>query len=595
MALSPDVVMASSVEAQPGVFVPLLGSGVSRAAEIPTGWEIVTALVRRAAAAAESADEAAPERAAADPEAWWGAHGDGQPLGYSNLIASLGGTQASRRDLIARFFEPSDEDRRDGAKQPTAAHRAIAKLVRDGYVRVILTTNFDRLMERALEDESISPQVISRPSALAGSLPLAHARATIIKLHGDYADLDMRNTIDELKSYPAEWEGLLDRLTDEYGLIISGWSAEWDRALVAALERRTNRRYPLFWDDRSSRGETASRLVGTLPLTIVPAESADVMFGRLADNVAAIARLSEAPLSTAAAIARLKRYLPDPTRNIDLEELVLGAVDDLSERIRPIVGYDTSLPDAYQNHLSSLAEMSAHVVELLATGVYYDRGEEHMELWVTALQRLMDARESFQGIYVDLGERARHYPAMLALRAMGVAAVLRGHDQTLLALLRRVTWRSNAGEASADYWLHDYSPLSFDLVKSFSRWGGQAPRFPISLLLRRELQRTLEPLVGSSSRYELASSDYEYRLALIQQSTDFLMGTMGIASGLYYGYDQIVRNDDRSVCPTAESRFQRYVAALPDAAPLVAALGGREEIDSQIAALREHLANLPLY
>jgi hypothetical protein len=68
----------------------------------------------------------------------------------------------------------------------------------------------------------------------------------VIKLHGDYADLEMRNTIDELSTYPPELDTLLDRVLDEYGLIISGWSADWDKALVAAMERLKSRRYPLY-------------------------------------------------------------------------------------------------------------------------------------------------------------------------------------------------------------------------------------------------------------------------------------------------------------------------------------------------------------
>jgi hypothetical protein len=101
--------------------------------------------------------------------------------------------------------------------------------------------------------------VIRTPADIPGMTPLAHAPATVIKLHGDYADLLMRNTVDELDSYPAEWDALLDRVLEEYGLIVSGWSADWDKALVAAHRRvrSRRRRYPLFWDSRSSKGEAA--------------------------------------------------------------------------------------------------------------------------------------------------------------------------------------------------------------------------------------------------------------------------------------------------------------------------------------------------
>lgn len=53
-----------SMQASPGVYALLLGSGVSRAASIPTGWEVQLDLIRKlASASGVSADP--------DPEAWY--------------------------------------------------------------------------------------------------------------------------------------------------------------------------------------------------------------------------------------------------------------------------------------------------------------------------------------------------------------------------------------------------------------------------------------------------------------------------------------------------------------------------------------------
>jgi hypothetical protein len=78
--------------------------------------------------------------------------------------------------------------------------------------------------------------------------PLQHARATVIKLHGDYLDVEaIRNTPAELAAYDPAIRDLLARVLDEYGLIILGWSGEWDTALVHAIENCPSRRYPAFW------------------------------------------------------------------------------------------------------------------------------------------------------------------------------------------------------------------------------------------------------------------------------------------------------------------------------------------------------------
>jgi NAD-dependent SIR2 family protein deacetylase len=44
-------------------------------------------------------------------------------------------------------LEPYEEDREERRKELTAAHRAIARLSLKGHVRVIVTANFDGLLE----------------------------------------------------------------------------------------------------------------------------------------------------------------------------------------------------------------------------------------------------------------------------------------------------------------------------------------------------------------------------------------------------------------------------------------------------------------
>lgn len=67
-------------------------------------------------------------------------------------------------------------------KEPTKAHRAIAQLAKDGYIKLVLTTNFDRLLEKSLEDVGIIPQVICHSDDIDGAIPLVHAGFTIVKI-----------------------------------------------------------------------------------------------------------------------------------------------------------------------------------------------------------------------------------------------------------------------------------------------------------------------------------------------------------------------------------------------------------------------------
>ena len=62
---------------------------------------------------------------------------------YSEEVNELAPTRDERRALLQGYFEPNEQEREEGLMQPTAAHRSIARLCAAGYVRVVLTTNFD--------------------------------------------------------------------------------------------------------------------------------------------------------------------------------------------------------------------------------------------------------------------------------------------------------------------------------------------------------------------------------------------------------------------------------------------------------------------
>ena len=199
------------------MFSLLLGSGLSRATGVPPGWEVTLELVGRLVALETEKP--------ADLAAWFQAR-HGSASNYSELLDAVAAEPAERRAIIHRVIEGEGEKPR----QPTRAHRAIADLVASGSIRVIVTTNFDRLMEKALQDRGIEPTIVASADAIAGAVPLVHARCTIIKVHGDYLDARILNTSDELAAYPKALDRLLDQVFDEFGLIVAGWSGEWDRA-----------------------------------------------------------------------------------------------------------------------------------------------------------------------------------------------------------------------------------------------------------------------------------------------------------------------------------------------------------------------------
>ena len=204
--IDPLLSLAFSMHSNRGAYAVLLGSGISRAAEIPTGWEIVLDLTRKLAALRG-------EDCAQGEEAWY-TRTFGEPPDYSKLLQRIAKKSAERQSLLRGYFEPNEDDIPVGRKQATAAHEALADLVKSGHVRVILTTNFDRLIERSLENVGVHPVVVSTPNGLDGVMPLAHGQPTVIKLHGDYLDARIKNTPEELAKYDRRVNRMLDRILD---------------------------------------------------------------------------------------------------------------------------------------------------------------------------------------------------------------------------------------------------------------------------------------------------------------------------------------------------------------------------------------------
>jgi SIR2-like domain len=213
--LPPFDAVALSLHHSPGVHAILVGSGLSRAAGIPTGWEITIDLIRRLAALGGVTEHN-------DWVQWYRDEHSGEPS-YSEILAALASTSIERRAILQGYIDPREGD---DIRKPTKAHHAIARLVASGAVRVVITTNFDRLIENALREAGVEPTVIAGDDAIAGATPLIHSKCTVIKVHGDYLDARIKNTDAELEEYSPAMNALLDQVFDNFGLLVVGWSGE---------------------------------------------------------------------------------------------------------------------------------------------------------------------------------------------------------------------------------------------------------------------------------------------------------------------------------------------------------------------------------
>ena len=279
-------------------------------------------------------------------------------------------------------------------------------------------------METALADVGVTPTVLGTTDQVHGALPLIHTKCSVVKVHGDYLDTRIRNTPSELSSYPAEFDALLDRILDEFGLVICGWSAEWDEALRNAIFRAPSRRFATYWASRGKPGESAQKLIEHRGAQHIAIKDADSFFATLHQHVQSLEEFSRPhPLSTEAAIASLKRYISEPRYRIQLADLVGDEVMRVGEATSgpkfPVQGGPA--PD----RASATARVRAYEAAcstLVALGVVagYWAEEAHKQVWQRAISQL--ASVTFGGGFTFWLELQR-YPATLVLYSLGIGAV----------------------------------------------------------------------------------------------------------------------------------------------------------------------------
>ena len=413
MTANPMVSLASSVHAGPGTFALLLGSGISVSAGVPSGWGVMVELIRRLALLRN-------QDAGDDPVSWYREQVGGEP-DYSTIIEELAPSQAARLSLLSEFFEPTLQEQEDGLKVPTKAHHAIARLVADGYVRVIITTNLDRLLETALAEAGVNPSVISSPQHADAAMPMVHSPCTIIKVHGDYLSTDLRNTLEELAGYDEPINRLLDDVFDKYGLVVCGWSGTWDSALRERILGTPNRRFATYWLHRGPPQPHAQQIIGNRDAIAVEIQDADTAMGELSEMVQALADTADQrPVETAVAVARLRRHLPDPTQRIRAYDLVIAETDAVIDQISDLPMRGRPDSTAYLDRMQLYEQASAGLMKLLATGAFFSDRADHDQLWVRSIERLATRprhRTGDAGL-VDM----QQYPTLLAIYALGVGA-----------------------------------------------------------------------------------------------------------------------------------------------------------------------------
>ena len=235
-----------------------LGAGASAAAGIPTAFNMIWDFKRTLYCSAQRV----PISSCSDL---------GSPALRSKLqqhFDTSGGFPPENSDEeYSHYFRatyPDEQDRRRYIERkvangsPSYGHLALAALMKLDRVRLVWTTNFDRMVEDAaakflgssgrlviatLDSANLAMEAINE-----GRWPL------LVKLHGDFQSRQLKNTSAEIQAQDARMRHALVEACKRYGLAVVGYSGR-DHSLMDALEEGIDNGngYPsgLFWFQRS--------------------------------------------------------------------------------------------------------------------------------------------------------------------------------------------------------------------------------------------------------------------------------------------------------------------------------------------------------
>lgn len=542
--------IAISMQANKGVYALLLGSGISISAGIPTAWTITEDLVFKLAAALG-------ENIVGNWDEWYRVKYNEEPS-YSLILSKLVETSSERVNLMLPYFEPNRDESEAEIKQPTEAHKAIAKLAKKGYIKMVITTNFDRLLEIALESEGVVPQIIRCKEDLDHAIPIPHAPFTILKLNGDYKDCQFRNTDIELSSYPIEILNYLHRIISDFGLITCGWSADWDKALTDTIKLVANRRYSAYYThiNQPSRGlNDLVRLTKESRLVLI--ENADTFFSNLYEKVSAIEDANEKVLDKNILVAQVKRYLSKPEYRIklyDLFELLTNQAKN-STTIYTNQTFNVGLfNDAFRDSTQNLSLLINASITLVR---WVDVKDENI-LVDTFKSLLANIYPDVVGSYSDKTYKLNRISILIYFFSIAIACVVYEKYSILHKLLQiKILNRRRERE----YWFTWCNTYIYD-SRDVNHWIGKNFYFPFSEYLRGSISLFFEGLKDFADYYVIV----EYLFALNYYHCVEYLGEKWCPMGTY---SYLMRGGDYQASKLYELKIE--IDNLKDKHPLIKA------------------------
>lgn len=567
--------LAFSMYSNKGVYALFLGSGVSSAAGIPTGWKVIEDLICKIA----TIDG---EDCGSKPAEWYKNKYHEQP-DYSKLLDTLTLSSSERCNLLKPYFTPTDEEMEKGLKRPTRAHKAIAKLIKKEYIKVIVTTNFDRLLEQALQEENITPTVITSQDDVDGMFPLVHNQIMIFKINGDYMDTRFLNTDGELSVYPDKIKSLFLNILNDFGIISCGWSGVWDVAIKDIIRSSSNYRFGSYWTHLGTCNKELEKIAEQRKGKTLQIIGGDSFFTELYEKVEALANYenSSHPLSAVIVIERLKKYIVRKEYRIELHDLIKSEQERTFKNIQKCWADNANINstammkpviEKYVQHIDIL-------LPLIINGSYWAEPMQY-PLLLDVIKRTVEWPFIPDKMSTEYSRNIYYLPTLFLIYGMGISCVAqkkydlmaklfamrnkqRTESYTLNIIARihcnrilsvenaRQVWGNTSYTPLNNYVYDTLRPFFYSLIPNDDEYSDYFDLFEFLCLLNiRHADKTWgkEAIILARFRWNGYNREEEHPINIFKQGAEkekdnYLPIKSGLFNGSYLNYSEVVKAD----------------------------------------------------
>ncbi len=333
-------------------FVLFCGAGISKDAGVPSGQDILVDTLSKIYQQEQKKEKFSTE----ELTKWYQKNKSLKDMPYSEILDLVYHGMEQKRLYLNSFFE---------GKHPGETHKTIAKMVRTGLIRFIITTNFDNLIEKALDMEDLRDKysVISTNDQAKNSDTWDKVEVCrIYKIHGDKDQGPIRNSPTELEKLDEYIKIDFQELIDRHGVLVLGYAGE-DEGVMRCFEKREYHRYPIYWQYREDVNDRVKNLILNQDGVLMQYNRASELLNELLDRIEMVRRSSEA--DTMKTIKRSYEQLLIRNNQLEIkvriQEERAHYLDDVHS-IYDSVGQNPSWQTLWDAHIELIEKASRNII-----------------------------------------------------------------------------------------------------------------------------------------------------------------------------------------------------------------------------------------